>query len=123
MAKKKTNKPEIDYLGSTLSGATNLFAREIEYGKGKNKKSFTAYSVGVSKKDEDGEYINAYVDVFLSKSATKALNDMEENETSGDAVYYEINVISGWFTVRESNNDDYPNKIAFFFNEVEERDA
>lgn len=100
---------------TNINGSTRIFEREVEYKKNGRKATFTAYSVTVGKKDDDGKYINAYLDVFLSKNAQRVLDGlMPDNNGS-----YLVNV-TGWLTVRESKRKGEPNRVALFVNELEE---
>lgn len=70
---KKEKKLKADW--NALSGLMKIYGNE--YGKGKN--AFVKYTTSVSTKDEDGEYINAYMSVFFSKSCEVDMLETGEN--------------------------------------------
>ena len=54
--------------GLKVFGITRIFANAVNITKGKNKgASFLSYSCSISKKTEDGDYINLYMPVYFSK--------------------------------------------------------
>ena len=100
MSSKKENKEELKNWSSGLEGKCRIFANEIEYGKGKNKKSFMKFQTSISSKNEDDEYVNMYVDVQFKK---------DENPDVEDGENLIINIIDGFLTnyEYESKNDTY----------------
>lgn len=111
MAIKKTTKPapkpekkEIPY-GLKIFGIVRLFANEMNIKKGNNKgDTFMSYSIGVSRKDEEGEYTNLYMPVYFAK-------DLEKPEETGL-----IDITDSFFMV--SGNGDYT-KIALYVRDYE----
>lgn len=65
MAKKKETEFKQDW--NSISGNMRIFGNEIEYSKKGKKSSFVKYSTSVGTKDEDGDYVNAYLDVQFTK--------------------------------------------------------
>ena len=62
----------------------------ISHHKGSNGNEWDSYSVGVSRKDQDGQYINAYQDVAFTRNA-----GMNENVKNGTTFDFE-----GWMSVK-----------------------
>ena len=94
-AKKSTKKaePKIKYWNSGITGACTVFGNEFEYGRGKNKKSFTKYSTTNSRL-EDGEYTNMYINVRFKK-----------DEAPGDEGMFKIFIKNGFLSFSEDKED------------------
>jgi len=94
-----------------IEGQARLFAKTIKSGRG----SFDAYNVTVSKKQEDGSYINAYLDCKLSNAAHATMGDADWTPTAkGESRYCDV-ALRGWLTVKGGDNRNY---LALFINEV-----
>lgn len=65
MAKKQKSEFRQDW--NLISGNMRVFGNEIEYRKKGKKSSFVKYSTSCGTKDENGDYVNAYIDVRFNK--------------------------------------------------------
>ena len=74
MAKKEEKKLQQDW--NKITGLMKIYGQTV----GKGKKSFVKFSTSLGVKDEDGEYINAYLSVFFAKKCADAVEDAEEGE-------------------------------------------
>ena len=92
-----SSKNEIKNWNSSVEGKVRVFANEIEYGKGKNKKSFTKFTTSISQKNEDDEYVNFYIDIGFKKG--------EEPEDIGDKGKI-IEILDGFLTCYAYDTDD-----------------
>lgn len=100
-----------------LHGTARIFARKVKT----QKNTFTAYSVGISKKDEDGDYQNAYLDVILSQKATAALKKIKPTKTKAGG-FYEV-IMEGWLTVKTRGTGDEARTFpAVFINKLKADD-
>ena len=71
-----------------------IFRRDNDYG------SF--YSIGLSKKNEDGSYENGYLDVRFKKGIEL------ENKTK-------ININESWLSFYKKNNGEYDTTVPYIF--------
>lgn len=96
-----------------------IFMRKV----GKGKKAFTRFSVTVSRKDEDGDYINATLFANLSDEAKQAIRDEECGAiVKGEGYsYVDCAITDGWLSAREGKNGDY-NMVVLFINTLEPRE-
>lgn len=62
---------EVKEMGATIEGKARVWAKEHE--------GWTSYSIGVSSKDKEGHWINAYQPVRFKKDAPKIENGTEIN--------------------------------------------
>lgn len=92
---KKTNKIDVKRW-TDIEGLMTVFANKVEYGKGKDKKSFIQYYTTVSTQ-VDGEYANKSVKVAFKK-------DVDPKLTDGDIL--KINVVNGFLTLETWFTDD-----------------
>lgn len=75
--KKKAEKTtEVKYWSGNLTGTMRVFGQHREFGKGKNKQSFISYSTTIGKKNQDGEWVNAYIPVKFPKDYDPDIEDM-----------------------------------------------
>lgn len=88
-------------MGATLTAdKVKVFRKDKEWSGG----TFATYSIGVSSKDKDGNYINGYLDVQFRKGV----------ELGNKA---EIKIKNAFPVVRESNGKKY---VSWFINEFDE---
>lgn len=97
-----------------------IFMRKV----GKGKKAFTRFSVSISRKDEDGDYINATLFANLSDSAKQAIRDEACGTIErGDGYsYIDCAITEGWLSARAARDDDEYNMVVLFINELEPRE-
>ena len=93
-------------LVSDDKGPVKVFRKDKEYAGG----TFATYSVGVSSKDKDGNWVNGYLDVQFKKGV----------ELGNKA---EIKVINSFPTVREYNGKKYVSWFILDFEEVSQGEA
>lgn len=86
-ARKKEQKRKKDrpVRWTDVSGVMRVYGHEFET---KNRKSFIRYSTSIGRKNEDGDYENAYLTVFFPK------NDAPDIEGS-----FEVNITKGFMTL------------------------
>lgn len=75
MAKKKDEK-KLQQDWNSISGVMKIYGQEV----GKGSKSFIKFSTSLGVKDEDDEYVNAYLSVFFSRKCSEAMEDAAEGE-------------------------------------------
>ena len=95
---------------TNFNGKARLFAKTINGVNG----VFDVYNVGVSKKNEDGSYVNASLDVILSAKAKEDIKNVKPY-AGKNCKYYDV-VIKGWLTVKKDKNGK--NFVAVFVSEI-----
>ena len=100
-----------------ITGNTKVFVHEKSYTNEKGVAlTRNSYTTSVSKKNTEGEYINAYLDVQFSKNATEVLG----LDVLGEGDSFDINIIDGWPTCWGYDTKDEKKRfIQIFVNDAE----
>lgn len=100
-----------------ITGSTKVFVHERDYTNEKGVAiTRNTYTTSVSKKNSEGEYINAYLDVQFSNNVRECLG----LDSLGEGDSFDINIIDGWPTCWGYDTKDEKKRfIQIFVNEAE----
>lgn len=103
-----------------LSGEIIVFVHEFEYTNGKGVlMQGLRYNTSVSRKDEEGDYLNASLEVVFSKGVADSYK-LERDYGEGDML--KVAIDEGWLTCRgwEDKDGNQRRVLQAFINTVED---
>lgn len=87
-----------------------VFVNEKEVEVGKIAKTINTYCTSLSIKDEDDEYVNAYLDVRFSNNLKEAYN----LDNFADGTCLKVSILDAWLSFRAWENKDGEQRRAFY---------
>lgn len=105
-AKVKIEEKQPKYFNQ-ITGKMRLFEKEVQ----KNGETFYFYSTSISRKMQDGSYINEYLNVYMKDDVREQIVNNREFHQISNGGYYEIIVEDGFITITPAKGD-YPQKLS-----------
>lgn len=101
---------------SKIEGNINLFLRVVTI----KDEQVAFFSTSVSSKQKEGEFINASLDVRVSKEAKAQLRTFDKKKLSNGSYLIKACVVDGWLQPVKRKDSDFMS-VGLFINKVDKQ--